>query len=375
MSNVQVIPVRNQREKEMFIKCPWRIYKNDPIWVPPLLPERRKLLDPKQGPFFKHGQLECAIAWREGEPVGTICAAEDWELNEGRGLKDCIFGFFECLDDETVARALFDYAHDWADTHHLTALYGPFNLDYEDGYGVLIEGRQRPAAILCGHSTPYYQKFFEDYGFIPARGDNLAFGLELKQTPELLQLSEMAERVRRRHNFVVRTARFDEFEQEVDRILPLINAALAHLDDYRPWPRETLRNLFLPFRDLANPDLILIIEDKGKVIGFFPGMPNFNQTLIHANGLRYPWNYVSLLWQSRQKPNELSIKSILVYPEYWGTGVAILMFAEMARRAMSLGYRWVDLSLTSADNPRTPALATRFGAHIYKRFRVYRLNF
>lgn len=373
MTAVQVIPVHSRREKEIFLQFPWRIYRDDPIWVPPLLPDRRKLLDPHNSPFFRHGQLECAIAWLDGKPVGTVCAAEDWELNEGRGLKDCVFGFFECLEDESIARALFDYVRSWAISHNLTALYGPFNLDYEDGYGVLIEGRERPPAILCGHSAPYYQRYFENYGFEPARGDNLAFGLELKETPELIQLTELAERVRKRHNFIVRTARFDQWEQEIDQILPLINAALAHLADYRPWPRETLRNLFEPFKKLANPDLILFVEDQGKAVGFFPGIPDFNEVLIHANGLRYPWDYLNLLRYSRKKTQGLSIKSVLVYPEYWGTGVAILMFAEMAKRAMPLGYRWVDLSLTSEDNPRTPALAQRFGATIYKRFRVYRL--
>ena len=49
-------------------------------------------------------------------------------------------------------------------------------------------------------------------------------------------------------------------------------------------------------------------------------------------------------------------------PEYWDTGVAVLLFDELARRAAAKGYRWADLSLTSADNPRTPILAEHLGA-------------
>ncbi len=373
MGAVEVYPVRTGRERRIFLQFPWRIYQGDPIWVPPLLPERAKMLDPERGPFFRHGRLECAIAWRDGQPVGTICAAEDFQLNEGRGTKDCVFGFFECIDDDVAARALFDYARGWALRHGLNALYGPFNLDYEDGYGILIEGRDRPPAILCGHTPPYYQRLVERYGFLPARGDNLAFGLDLVETPYLHQLEEMADRVRRRHGYTVRSGRMEEWEEEIDRIHPLINAALAHLPDHRPWPRETLQTLFAPFKKLADPDLILFVEDGGRTIGFFPGLPNFNEFLIHANGLRYPWDYLNLWLHSRKRPAGLSIKSILTFPEYWGRGVPILMFAEMARRATAKGFRWVDLSLTSDDNPRTPALAQRFGARIYKRYRVYRL--
>lgn len=89
-------------------------------------------------------------------------------------------------------------------------------------------------------------------------------------------------------------------------------------------------------------------------------------------GLRYPWNYLQLLLRMRRRPQCLAIKSVLVPPEHWDTGVAVLLFDELARRAAARGFRWADLSLTSADNPRTPILAERLGAHVYKRYRVYR---
>ena len=66
-------------------------------------------------------------------------------------------------------------------------------------------------------------------------------------------------------------------------------------------------------------------------------------------------------------------KSVLVLPEYWNTGVVVLLLDEMAKRAAPKGYKWADLSITSEDNPQTPILATRLGATLYKRWRVYRL--
>lgn len=369
---IDVRLVQTNRERRIFLTFPWRIYRGDPLWTPPLLPDRKKLIDPKISPFFKHGCADFFIAWRDGIPVGTICAAKDREQNEARGQKNCVIGFFESIDDDEVARALFDRAGDWARVHELDCLYGPFNLDYEDAYGVLIEGRDRPAALLCGHTPPYYERFFDQYGFVPARGDNLAYVVSLADSLQIQQLKRMADRVRQTGRFTVRTARMDHWEEEIDVIHPMINAALAHLPDHRPWPREELRNLFKPFLQIADPELILFAEENGKAIGFFPGVPNINEALIHANGLRYLWDYLSLWRFARRQPECLSIKSVLVYPEYWGSGAAVLLFDEMARRGRSKGYQWVDLSLTSADNPRTPMLAERFGGKIYKRYRVYR---
>jgi len=37
------------------------------------------------------------------------------------------------------------------------------------------------------------------------------------------------------------------------------------------------------------------------------------------------------------------------------------------------GYQWLDMSLTGADNPMTPRLATRLGARESRRYRIYQV--
>lgn len=374
MQALDIRPVANRREKRIFTTYPWRIYHDDPLWVPPLLPDRRKAIDPQKGPFFQHGTAEFFIAWRHGRPVGTICAAIDFKANQAVNKKECVFGFYESINDEEVGRALLDHVALWARQHDLNSLYGPFNLDYEDAYGILVGGRERQPAIMCGHTADYYQRFIENYGFKPARGENLAFMRDL--TTDLDHLEEVirfAEKVRERRKFIIRSADLSRWKEEVDRVYELINPCLQHLPGFEPWQRETLHELMAPFVDLADPDLILFAEDDGKTVGFFPAIPNMNEILAHLNGLRFPWDYLKAVVYSRKKPKSASIKSVLVLPEYWGSGIAILMFAEMAKRLIAAGYEWVDLSITSDDNPRTPALAERVGAKVYKRYQVYRL--
>lgn len=376
MSAIQIKEVSSKRDLRIFVTFPWRIYKIDPLWIPPILADRYKAVDPERGVFFKRGIAEFFIAWRDGKPVGTISTAIDFKANENINKRECVFGFFEMIKDEAAAYALLDHAVEWAKTRDLNSLYGPFNLDYEDGYGILIEGRERPPAILCGHTPAFYQGYVENYGFKPARGMNLAFARDLKHDlPGLEMLFRFAERVKIRRNFIIRAADLSKWEEEVDRVFELINPCLKHLPGHTPWQREALQELMAPFVKLADPDLILFAEDQGKTIGFFPALPNFNEVLIHANGLRYPWDYLRTWWHSKKTIKSASIKSGLVLPEYWGAGVAILLFAEMAQRLIQKGYDWVDISLTSDDNPRTPQLAERVGAEIYKKYQVYRLKF
>lgn len=376
MGDIVVKPVQTKAEKKIFLEFPWRIYQNDPVWVPPLLPERANQIDPDKGVFFKRGKAEFFIAWYGKEPVGTICAADDTLTNQQRGKHECVFGFFEYLNDFAVFEALLQKAIEWARQHGLDSFMGPFNLDYEDGYGVLLEGRDRPPTLMCGHSPEYYAGFMDRYGMTPARGDNLAFAFDISTGDETLaNLARMAERVRERKNFIVRPADLSHWEDEIVHVQGLLNIALAHLPNFIPWQPEVVEESLKPFKDIVDPELILFAEADGKTVAWFPGIPNLNEAFIHANGLRKPWDYLSLLYYMKKQPKCLAVKSILVLPEYWGSGLAILLFHEMAQRAKAKGYQWVDLSLTSDDNPKTPQLATRLGARLYKRYRIYEYSF
>lgn len=373
---ITVRPVQSSREKRLFLTFPWRVFRGDPLWVPPLLPDLIERTDTRHGLFFRRGgEAEFFIAWRDGKPVGTICTAVDHPNNIERGARECIFGFFHFIPDYAVMEALLGCARQWALARGLETLAGPFHLDYEDSYGILVEGCDRPPALMCGHTPPYYLDFIERYGFQPIRGDNLAYAFDLTpDAPALDSLYRMAERVRARKDFTIRPADMVHWQDELERIYVLLNLCLRHLPDYRPWPREVVFNSLTPFRKIADPELILFAQAGDQVVGWLPGLPNLNEAFIHANGLRYPWDYLKLLWYVRQKSRCLTIKSVLVLPEYWGSGLAILLFDEMVKRARARGYRWIDGSLTSADNPRTPALADRLGGQLYKRYRVYVLK-
>lgn len=373
MTSIEVRPVRTDPERRTFLTFPWRIYRHDSLWVPPLLPRRAETLHPERGAFLRRGEAGFFIAWQGGRPVGTICAGEDPPTNTFRGRRDCVFGFFECVNDDAVAEALFRQAREWARQRELNALWGPFNLDYEDSYGVLIDGRDRPPALFCGHTPPYYQHLLERFGFEPARGDNLAYAIT-PEAPGLQRLSRLATRVRQRGQISIRGADLEHWDDEIDRVHRLLQVCLAHLPDHIGWHRDSLEALLTPFRDIVDPELVLFAEIEGEPVGWLPGIPNLNEAFIHANGLRYPWDYLKLWWHMRRQPECLAIKSVLVPPEHWGTGVAVLLFDEMTKRVLAKGYKWADLSLTSEDNPNTPILAERMGAQLYKRYRVYLLH-
>ena len=366
---IEVRQVRNNSDKRRFLSFPWQLYRDDPLWVAPIYSERAKVTDPKRGHFFQGGYADFFMAFLDGRLAGTVCCSHE----EAGDPRECSLGFFECVQNYEVALALFETAVCWARARGLSMLCGTYNLDREDGRGILVEGRDRPPALLCGHNPPYYADFFERFGFGKRHDDGLAFACPLDQSSMPMQhLHRLADRVRRRKTFTIRRADMQQVDAEIDRILMLQNRALAHLPDVVPYDRAAVEGMVLPLKDLADPDLVLFAEADGQAVGWFPAVPNYNEILIHLNGLRYPWNYANVLRYRKLQPKCLAIKSVAVLPEYWDTGVAVLLFSEMVRRASSKGYEWLDLSLTGEDNPDTCNLAMRMGARVYKRYRFYK---
>ena len=375
MNSVTIKQVQTQRQRRQFATFPWQIYRHDPLWVPPLIPERMKQLNPQKGTFYHHGVADFFLAYKDGKLAGTIMAAEDRSSNQSRGLSDGMFGFFECINDPEVANKLFETAQAWIAARGLNRMIGPFHQDYDSAYGILIEGRDRPPAISCGHTPPYYEDLVLGYGFTPYRPDNIAFAVDITEdTREFQLLHKLAQRAKDRGTTIIREARLSEWDTEADRIHILLNKALAHLDDYVGWDRQALDDTLEPFRKYADPYLVLFADVGDQTVGFFPGIPNLNEILHRVNGLRYPWDLIKMLRYRKMQPKGLAIKSVLVLPEYWGTGVSLMLFSEMLKRAREKGYDWIDLSLTSEDNPKTPMLATRLGAKLYKRYRVYQIQ-
>jgi GNAT superfamily N-acetyltransferase len=371
---IEIKPATSKRERNIFLTFPWTVYRGDPLWVPPILSERAKVIDPGQGLFFRDGHAELFIAWKEGQPAGTLCLAEDYNNTRARGFAECMYGFVECIEDYEVFQSMFDFAEDWARARNMRSLYGLYNLDREDSRGILIHGRDRPPAILCGHHPPYYQSFFEKYGFQKNGEDGLAYAIDIDMNhPRVQRLSRLADRVRQKNpEFKVRGANIQDVDGEMDRILFLQNEGLKHMPEHVPYTRRDIESMILPLIDLVDLDLVLFAEVDGRPAGFFPGIPNFNELTIHLNGLRYPWDYLRYLRYKNTKPKCIAIKSVVVLPKYWDTGVAILLFDEMAKRASARGYQWVDLSLTGESNVDTWPLAHHMGAQIYKRYRFYK---
>ena len=161
---LRVDRVDGSADLRAFLKLPWRIYRADPQWVPPLLVEQRKLLNRSKHPFHQHADVEYFLARRAGVVVGRIAAIVNHRHVEFHGEPVGFFGFFECEDDPAAANLLVNAAADWVGARGMRALRGPMSFSTNEECGLLVDGFDSPPMIMMTHNPPWYERLLESAG-------------------------------------------------------------------------------------------------------------------------------------------------------------------------------------------------------------------
>jgi len=370
MSTATVRPVRSKADRKRFIKFQWVPYRGNPVWVPPLLMDRRKLIDTEHNPFYKHAAMELFLAEREGTVVGRIGAIVNDNHNKEHNENIGFFGFFECIDDQSVADLLFDAARNWLHTKGVTAMRGPASPSVNDEYGLLIDGFDRLPAILMTYNPPYYQRLVEHYGFTKAQ-DLYAYALA-KEKVFNEKFTRIASVVSKRESLKIRKLDMSRFSDEVNLIRELYTRGWSKNWGEVPMTEEEFDYVAKDLKAIVDPRLVIIAESNGKPVGFGMTLPDLNQVLRHnKHGWLIPGLIRILLF--RKKINHVRIVILGVLPEYANTGIGAALFYETGRRAVEAGYPTGEASWVNENNVMMNRGAQMMQASVDKTYRIYQM--
>lgn len=369
---ITVTPVRNKAELHQFIKLPWRLYAGDPNWVPPLIQAQLDLLDRRKNPFFQHSEAEYFLARRGDEVVGRIAAIHNRKHVEFHQEQAGFFGFFEAVQDDDVARALFDAARDWAKQRGLTILRGPMNFSTNDECGFLLEGFDSPPYIMMTYTKAYYLDFAEKYGFRKAK--DLYAWLISKETfrvPEKFQ--QRIDSIKQQAKIRIRTLNMKDFRAEVDRIKTIYNKAWERNWGFVPMTDAEFEHMAKEFKAIVIPELVVFAEVDGQPVGFVLALPDANQAIKHTNGKLFPFGIFKLMYHLR-KVRKLRVITLGVIPEFRQVGLGPVLYAEIAERGLALGYNDAEMSWTLEDNESINKPMQMIGGKLYKKYRIVEID-
>ena len=368
-----VTPVGGRAGLDAFIRLPWRIYRGNPNWVPPLLRLQGELFDPKRNAFYQHADVQLFLARRGGEVVGRLSAHIDHEHNRYHQERTGFFGFFECENDPDAASALLAAAESWLRERGMDRVRGPLSFSVNSEVGLLVDGFDSPPVILMPYSQPYYMELLEQCGYEKAK-DLYAWRWARQPVPAG-RPARMAKELRERPEVTVRRAEMRRFNEEVRTILGLYNDAWSENWGYVPATEAEAEQMARDLRLIVDPAIVPVVEIDGKPAGVAMAVPNVNEAIRDLNGRLFPFGFIKLLWRLKVRRVKtgrlllLGVKKEFRTRQYAGLGY--LLCDEMYRGATERGYKWAELSWTLEDNGLINSLVTKVGAEHYKTYRIY----
>jgi GNAT superfamily N-acetyltransferase len=353
-----------------FIKLPWRLYRNEPLWVAPLISERRRHLDRRRNPFFEHADAEYYLAYRDGEPVGRITAHVDHRLNEVQGNEWGLFGFFESEDDPEVARTLVETAAEWLAQRGRDRMVGPMDFTTNHECGLLVEGHDRPAQILEFWHHPYYAALLEGQGLEKAM-DLYKWELHIAGKENVLPVIwELAEKLEPEHGIRVRHMRRRDFGQEVRRFMEIYNASWERNWGFVPLTDAELEHYAKELKPILDENWALIAEKNGETVGAALTLPDYNRVLAKLNGRLLPFGWLKALL-ARRKIDSVRVFALGVKPEYQHAGVAAGLYVEHFNMAEATPQKWGEMGWILETNTPMNRGMEAMGGRIVKRYRLY----
>src|SRR6266571_2504880 len=368
---LSVVEVCSRTERDQFIKFPWRIYKNDPAWVPPLIIERKAFLDRQKHPFYKHGDAALFLAKRNGETVGRIMASDDPNYNALHQSNVGCFGLFESIDDVDVAKALFDAAADWSRRRGRTEIIGP--IDYSTNYvcGLLIDGFEHPPTLLTAHNPPYYARLIEACGFQKEK-DWYAWWFSKYPEPAA-RLRKIAETRARKEKITIRPIDKKKIDEEGQKIRTVYNQAWEKNWGFVPFTEAEAEHMANELKPIIVPGATLIAEIGERPVGFVIGVPDVNVALRKINGrlttFGLPIGLIKLLYYLKKTKTGRLI-ALGVVQEYRRSGIAEMLVLRLMDEAFRRGFTG-ELSMTLEDNVMVNRFIESMGAARYKTYRIY----
>ena len=368
---ITIIPVDTKKQRAEFIDFPHDLYSGDPNYVPELFVAQDDLLNPAKHPFFQHSTAQLFLAYENGKLVGRIAAIWNTHHNSYNSVNEGQFGFFDCIDNQTVADALFKAAESWVKAKGGDKLVGPINLSTNETCGLLIEGFDKPPVAMMPYNFPYYSDLIAAYGF-DKQVDLRAYDISTeKANLRSVQLLEKLEERLKRSGIVLREINLKDFKNEADKIKKVYNQAWDKNLGFVPMTDAEFEWVAKDLKMIVDPSFCIIAEKDNEIVGFSVGIPNINEILIKIKrGRLLPTGIFKLLF-GKKNIKTLRVMMLGVLEDYRKLGIEACLYGRIIKNAKQKGILGAECSWMLEHNYMMNHAIEQINGELYKQYRIY----
>ncbi len=351
-----------------FVFLPERLYRNDPVWRPPLWIDERVTYT-RRNPILAHSDYRLLLARCNGSACGRVVAYVDHAFNKFYGSHTGFFGSFECVEDRDVAAALLDEAESWLADAGMDRVRGPIN-PISECWGFLRRGFESPPVFLAPYNPPFYNDLVAGQGYAKVK-DLLVYEADARRGYRIpARFERFRDRMRaRRPRFSVRRIDLRRIGSEAEHIWRITNEAVRNNWGYVPLDRSELESMLRRLKPLASPDAIWMVEDSGVPVGYALGFPDLNVLLARTRGRLFPLGFVTLLTGLRQV-RDYRLFGLAVLPAYHNLGLDVLLYMSLYEALAPRGVR-LEANYILEDNRRIRNALEKLDMEQTKVYRVY----
>jgi GNAT superfamily N-acetyltransferase len=344
-----------------FLAVADRLHADDPIYTPPLRQDLARSLS-DANPLWRDGRgaRDLFVAYEGGRAVGRVVAHVHHASNQRHGESAGLFGYLECPDDVTIARALLDAASDRHRRAGLKVLRGPYELTIAQCIGAVVAGFDEPSSFSQSWNAPHVPRLLEALGFeVALRLTTFRLDDVESVDPEALvgpkQRAWLADpRVR------VRAFDMSRFDADLSAAVGLLNAAFADNFGFVALTPEEIAFMAAPMRRVVRPELTMFIELEGRPVGVGMMLPDFNVAFRRMGGKLWPLGWAQFLL-GRGGVDAAVAQFIATDPALQNQGLIRILVAEALRRLRAAGFRTLDGTWISDKNAPSRAQALAMG--------------
>ena len=376
---LSIRPIDSKANRKRFVDLPFRLYKDDPNWVPPLKGEALGLITPEKNGWFSHAKAQLFLAERGGKVVGRISAHIDtlaltMDPAKGFGPGCGQFGLLDAEDGNT-AQALINAAEGWLRGQGINRVLGPISMSIWEEPGLLVEGFDHPPTIMMGHAKPEYRGWIEAAGYHKVK-ELVTYELDItKDFPPLLQ--RIIASGEKNPRIKIRLVDKTRFEEEAAVILAILNDAWSDNWGFVPLTPPEIADVGVKLKPIVFNDLIRIAEYDGRPVAFMITLPDLNEAIMPLKGNLLPFGWAKLLlWLRKPKVKTMRVPLMGVLKELQSSRLAsqlAFMLIQYIKDASVANYGATrgEIGWILDDNQGMNSIAEAIGCDVNKRYWIY----
>jgi GNAT superfamily N-acetyltransferase len=368
--DIQIREVSTKKELKSFIKFPNDLYLSNEYYIAPLHNKEFETLSREDNPAFEYCEARYWLAYSGTKVVGRIAAIINHKYNETNRVKSARFGWFDTINDKTVAATLMDTAENWAIENGMKFIHGPLGFISFDRSGILVEGFNELPTSFGQYNAPYYNDLITGIGY-KKDADWLEFEIILphKLADKIITTSRLVERRWKVKNVDIKSKK--DIQNYADEMFQLLNTTYEGLYGFTKLSPAQLEKLKNEYVQILAPDYVsIIIDNAGKVVAFGIAMPSLAKALKKAKGILSPVGLFRL-WIALRKNDTADLLLIAVNEEYQSKGIPALIINKIGHTMLREGIKYVETTRELENNIKVQSLWSNYEIRQHKRSRCY----